>query len=179
MRIKSKTDIQGLGMYAQQKLAKELEKTKKKGKDKRLEDVPRFCEYPTKNPAFILHIALEKKYKHINNGGVFVQELILPNSKKAYRYDFAILHAKLLIEFDGWGCHHRKENFKRDRQKQRIALIENFVQFNVSNEMVKFQLDELMDDIDKIVNIRPRFEIPTIYQKGNQFHVYGSPSVTE
>ena len=174
VRFTSPEQLVGMGEHAKKQIMRELEKQKSTTqKRKSSASTIKFSEYPPKNPAIILHIELAKEYGHINQEGVFVQELILPGSEKAYRYDFAILDAKVLIEFDGWESHNRKDAFKRDREKQRQALIKGWLQFNISHAMVRNDLFGLMEDIRTIVKQRGKYEIPLISKKGTSYYVYG------
>lgn len=128
MRIKSSKDLEGLGSHARKQIEGAMNSKKQQNTDissprkrpprKRLfDDDVRFCEWPSRNPAVWLHIALEKEFKSYWSGGDFVCEIMLPDSPKNWRYDFCLLSSRILIEFDGYGFHRSKEAFQNDSFK--------------------------------------------------------------
>jgi hypothetical protein len=154
MRIKSKTDLVGLGKMAQRQLMMELERSTKSGKGAMKAFGNQICTYPPTNPAHILHAELFKRFGSYWEGGELASEVILPGHEVAFRYDFAIVSAKLFIEFDGYGSHRTLQAFKRDREKHRHALLNGWVTLPVSNTMVKEDVQSLIRDITKLYDIR-------------------------
>jgi hypothetical protein len=132
----------------------------------------KYCPYPSTDPAVWLHVALEKEFGSYWSGGDMVSELVLPGHEVAFRYDFAILSAKIMIEFDGWAFHNKREAFKRDREKTRHALLKGWVTLPITNSMVRNELIEIINDIIKLIKIRPIYDIPVIKLKGNTQCIY-------
>ena len=132
----------------------------------------KFCPYPSTDPAVWLHVALEKRFGSYWSGGDIVSEMIIPGHEVAFRYDFALLSAKVVIEFDGWAFHSKKDAFKRDREKHRHALLKGWVTLPITNAMVRNELDSIIEDIETLKRIRPQYDIPVISQKGNTQCIY-------
>lgn len=180
MRIKSPNDLEGLGLHARKQIEAVLNSSKKnvngnllpnnKSQSKTLTaSETKFCEWPSKNPAVWLHIALEKEFKSYWEGGDFVCEMMLPNSPKSWRYDFCIVSSRILIEFDGYGYHRSKEAFKNDKNKERFAQTQGWLVFRFTNAMVREDIESLVCDIRNLHELRGRHEFSHIERVGNTF----------
>ena len=145
-------------------------KTKrKKGPNRILTDPVtglKFCAYPPTDPGAWLHIALKEVCGSIHEGGVVATEMIIPGHEKRFRYDYAILSAKISIEFDGFSAHRTLDSFKRDRAKQRHALLNGWLAYSVTNSDVRNNLPQIIADIKHLCAIRPTFS-GTIRPIGN------------
>ncbi|AGP79816.1 hypothetical protein I633_21946 (plasmid) [Alteromonas mediterranea 615] len=180
MRIKSPNDLEGLGLHARKQIEAVLNSSKKsvngnllpnnKSQSKTLTaSEPKFCEWPSKNPAVWLHIALEKEFKSYWEGGDFVCEMMLPNSPKNWRYDFCLISSRILIEFDGYGFHRTKKAFLNDRDKERFAQTNGWVVFRFTNTMVRENIESLVCDIRTLHELRGRHEFSHIERVGKTF----------
>jgi len=201
MRIVKDSDLHGLGEHAKKQIQAALNRNDKASVEKQQKGASRtpkvnksklldskskvssriqtdpvshlkYCPYPSTDPAVWLHIALEKRFGNYWSGGDLVTEMIIPGHETKFRYDFAILSAKLLVEFDGWAFHSRKEAFKRDRAKHRHALLKGWVTLPITNAMVRDDLDSIVNDIETLIRIRPQYDVPTIKMKGRTQCVY-------
>jgi hypothetical protein len=132
----------------------------------------KFCPFPSTDPAVWLHVALEKEFGSYWSGGDMISELILPGHEVAFRYDFAILSAKIMIEFDGWAFHNKRDAFKRDREKHRHALLKGWVTLPITNSMVRNELGQIISDTKKLCLIRQIYDVPIIISKGKTQSVY-------
>lgn len=117
----------------------------------------KFCAYPPADPGAWLHIALVKAFGSIHEGGSVATEMIIPGHEKRFRFDYAILSAKVVIEFDGFGSHKTLESFKRDRIKNRHAVLNGWLPYSVTNSDVRNNLQQIIDDLIHLTIIRPRF----------------------
>lgn len=180
MRIKSPNDLEGLGLHARKKIEAVLNSNKKsvnenllpnnKSQSKTLTtSETKFCEWPSKNPAVWLHIALEKEFKSYWEGGDFVCEMMLPNSPKSWRYDFCLISSRILIEFDGYGFHRTKKAFQNDRDKERFAQTNGWVVFRFTNAMVRENIESLVCDIRTLHELRGHHQFSRIERVGNTF----------
>ncbi|OUX84007.1 MAG: hypothetical protein CBB95_17640 [Alteromonas sp. TMED35] len=182
MRIKSSKDLEGLGAYARKQIEGAMNSKKQKNTDvpspskkplrKRqspFDNGIRFCEWPSRNPAVWLHIALEKEFKSYWNGGDFVCEMMLPDSPKNWRYDFCLLSSRILIEFDGYGFHRSKEAFQNDRNKERFAQTHGWVVFRFTNAMVRGNIDSLVRDIRNLHRLRGGYKYSHVERVGTTY----------
>lgn len=181
MRIKSKEDLLALGKRARTQVAPLLndvlhsnkppsQKTVKQ-RTAKTSDNRRYCPYPSSDPAVELHIALEARYGRWSDNGSIVSEMIIPGHDIAFRYDWAHLHAKITIEFDGFFAHFRLDDFNKDRIKQRHAARNGWLPINVTNRDVKYNLIETMEQIEEIIACRSVYN-EKVRKKGNTQHVW-------
>ncbi len=180
MRIKSPNDLEGLGLHARKQIEAVMnsnkkiaerrgERSKKSLSKNSTASELKFCEWPSKNPAVWLHIALEKEFKSYWEGGDFVCEMMLPNSPKNWRYDFCLISSRILIEFDGFGYHRSKDAFQNDRNKERFAQTHGWVVFRFTNAMVREDINSLVSDIRNLHNLRGHHNFSHIERVGNTF----------
>lgn len=181
MRIKSKEELLALGKRAQTQVApllNEVLDTNKKTRQKNIknrttktDNSRRYCPWPSSDPAVELHIALEARYGRWSDNGSIVSEMIIPGHDIAFRYDWAHLHAKITIEFDGFFAHMRLDDFNKDRIKQRHAAANGWLPINITNRDVKYNLEDIMTQIDKIIELRGNYN-EKVMKKGKTQHVW-------
>jgi len=198
MRLKTLNDIAMLGDHAKRQLANKIsggdlksafetkssgnknqDPAKVKAKNKRATRVSKdpstglnFCLYPNPDPAVWLHIELERKYRSCWDGGELATEMIIPGHEHKFRFDYALLSSKILIEFDGFAFHSDLKSFKKDRQKSRFALTKGWVVYNVTNSMVRNELDIIMSDIATIFEIRKNIGWGHVERVGRTYSRY-------
>jgi len=64
--------------------------------------------------------------------------------ERRFRSDFAILELKLLFEVDGFSHHGiRKQQFNKDREKDRLAILSGFTVIRFSSTEIKKQTDKV------------------------------------
>ena len=186
MRINSKQDIAGLGKHAQKQILKALEANnrpqtsspkastpssskakptsinKKKNKPSRImtdeQSGLKFCPYPSTDPGAWLHTALNKKYGSYDNGGDHAHEVIIPGHDVRFRWDH-IIYGMVCIELDGYGYHFDLKSFKRDREKQKHALVNGFIVHRVTSKDIKTNLQGVLADIDLMLAHHQRYKM--------------------
>lgn len=182
MRIKTQSDLLALSISAQNQITAKLhmkntkstltmlsKDTVKNARKTRFatdtETGAKYCKWPSPDTAVLFHIALENRYGRHSEGGKIVSEMIIPGHEIAFRYDWAHLGAMITFEFDGFEAHRRLDDFNKDRIKQRHALQAGWLNIPVTNRDVRYNLDDLMIQIDKIVTNRGSYSA-TVNKKG-------------
>lgn len=101
---------------------------------------------PNKSPQMILWLALEKRLSaQIQSGDIVWEKSGIVEGRK-YKADIAWLSAGIIIEVDGWQYHAKiKNNFKRDRQKDRKVIINGWTP-------IRFFYSEIKDDVESVVD---------------------------
>lgn len=163
MRIKSKADYQCLGKLARAQIEAHWSvgqsSNNRRNANSRIQTDAktglRFCPYPSSDPVSILHGELIRRYGSYFDGGDIVSEMILPGHQVAFRFDFAFVSRRLLLEFDGFAFHRQLHSFQNDREKERHAQINGWQVLAITNHAVRYQRSKLMDDIEKICSLRP------------------------
>tara|TARA_R110001583_G_scaffold131248_5_gene282955 strand:+ start:663 stop:1283 length:621 start_codon:yes stop_codon:yes gene_type:complete len=187
MRFSSFSDTEGMGEHARKQIAKALAGTsgkslpskkvndiqndkstspkaevKKKKTQKRVLTDPitglKFCEWPSPDPGVWLHELLNKHFGSFDEGGDHAHEVIIDASVNRERFDH-LLFGILAIEFDGFAYHRHKDNFKKDRRKQKLALSRGFIVHRLSNEDVKSDYERLIPDIIEILSHFPKYNM--------------------
>jgi hypothetical protein len=175
MRIKTQSDLLALSPAAQNQISTKLQlkntkstlamlakDTAKNTRKSRFatdtESGAKYCKWPSPDTAVLFHIALEKRYGRYSDGGFIVSEMIIPDHQIAFRYDWAHLGAKITFEFDGFEAHRRLDDFNKDRVKHRHALQKGWLNVPVTNRDVRYDLIDLMEQVDKIILTRGSYD---------------------
>lgn len=71
---------------------------------------------------------------------------------RSFRSDFVIDEKglKVAFELDGWTDHSRVDNFKRDRQKDRIVYLQGFSTFRFSAREAIDNFYQTKDELEQI-----------------------------
>jgi hypothetical protein len=117
------------------------------------------CPWPPKDPAVHLHQILISAFGCISNNGCIASEVIIPGSEVRYRFDFLLMKAKLLIEFDGYRAHFGKDAFQRDRDKQYHAHANGYLLHRVTNRDVRQGELFVIERIKKILKHRGSYDV--------------------
>ena len=175
---KRPSDTQGFRTKKKEAHSPKVEPKTKKTKPSRVmrtAEGATYCPWPSTDPFVAIHQRLEAKYGLYENGGMLVTEMIIDGGTKNWRFDFALISPfekvslrsvdgrpssfllgySCLVEADGFGFHRSKDAFKNDRAKQTHALKQGFAVKRVTNEDARQRLDEVINDIDKIMS-QPR-----------------------
>lgn len=190
MRIKSDSDLSGFGSHARKQIEKALQSKpaksnallKRSGRDSAFADglfkrqkpakVMKthenysYCPYPSPDPGVALHIAMLDEFGSWWDGGELVDEMILPGHKIRFRFDLCLPRYKFAIEVDGFGYHRDLVSFKRDREKQKHALLHGWVVHRLTNSDLREGFDQLVPDIKVMLAHRERSKA-TIKKVGN------------
>jgi len=121
-----------------------------------------YCPYPNSDPSVWLHIALIKAFGSWDNGGELVDEMILPGHDVRFRFDFCLPRFKFAIEVDGYGYHRDLKSFKRDREKQKHALINGWVVHRLTSSNIKNEFNSLLPDIKSMLKYRQKCDATII-----------------
>lgn len=117
-----------------------------------------FCEYPNNSPAVILFRAINKRYgSALHSNGDAAHEVIIDGCPKNWRYDHLILSKRLLIEFNGFQAHKSLAAFKRDHRKRAYAQTKGFQIFDITNEMVREDINGVMTTLGIILEHRQSY----------------------
>lgn len=133
-------------------------KKKKPAKIMKTADNLNYCPYPNPDPSVALHIALLKEFGSWHDGGELVEEMILPGHEVRFRFDFCLPRYKFAIEVDGFGYHRDLKSFKRDREKQKHALIKGWVVHRLTSSNIKNEFPVLLPDIKEMIKHRIQSE---------------------
>ena len=162
LRIKNTREIQHLGTHAQKQISKALGKSKVPTRASRIVTDPlsgvKWCPYPSPDPGARLHSALIQRYGSYWHGGDVASEMIIPGHTTLFRYDFALVSRRLVLEFDGYSAHKRLQQFKRDREKQRHAQVKGWQHLAITNVAVIKGLQGLLSDIEDLLSHRPIYD---------------------
>lgn len=118
----------------------------------------RYCPYPNPDPSVSLHIALLREFGSWWDNGELADEMIIPGHAVRFRYDFCFPRYRLAIEIDGFGYHRDLDSFKKDREKQKHALINGWVVHRLTNSDLRHAFDDIIPDIKAMISHRERHE---------------------
>ena len=118
----------------------------------------KFCEWPSPDPGVWLHELLNKHFGSYDDGGDHAHEVIIDERVSRERFDHLIFGI-LAIEFDGFAFHKYKDNFKKDRRKQKLALSRGFIVHRLSSEDVKDNYERIIPDIMEILSHFPKYKM--------------------
>lgn len=117
------------------------------------------CVVPPVMPADILYQALVRRWGRFATGGEVVWELEpFPGSR--YRLDAALPRFQCGVEMDGWQYHGKTlEGFQKSRAKQLFFSRRGWLFFQVSNDQVKNELDDVIEAIAEGLSYQVRREV--------------------
>lgn len=176
LRIKSTADLKMLSKNAQQQIKEKaphlLKAAKKQSRVFKTVEGLNYCIYPSSDPAVWLHNALVNIYgsMSLSKEGEIAHEVSIAQSDKNYRFDHIHIPTRTAIEFDGWKNHSNLGAFKRDRDKDKVALINGFIVFRITNSEVRHSLSIKLDELTKLITTRTRW-LDKIQQRGRSYFV--------
>jgi hypothetical protein len=117
-----------------------------------------FCEYPNNSPSVILFRAINKRFgSALYNKGDAAHEVLIDGSPTQWRYDHLIVSKRLFIEFNGFQHHSKLAAFKRDHRKRAFAQTLGFQIFDITNEMVRENINDVMNNLERILKHRQSY----------------------
>lgn len=111
-----------------------------------------YCLVPNPDPGVKLHVAMEKEFGSWWDGGELVSEMILPGHEISFRFDLCLPRYKFAIEVDGFGFHRDLKSFKKDREKQKHALITGWVVYRVTVSEIRSEFDSIIPNIYRMLS---------------------------
>lgn len=137
---------------------------RKKGKPRRPQSEAELhgleaCTLPPVMPADILYQALVRRWGRFATGGEVVWELE-PFTDSRYRLDTALPRFRCGVEMDGWQYHGKTlEGFQKSRAKQMFFCRRGWLFFQVSNDQVRNELDDVIEAVAEGLSYQVRREV--------------------
>jgi hypothetical protein len=174
LRIRTKGDLAKLSSGAKAQIKIKAPKalvSKKQSRVSTTGEGLKYCIYPSSDPAVWLHNALVNEFGSmlLHENGEIAHEVMIDGCEKAFRYDHIHIPTRTAIEFDGWRNHSNLVSFQTDREKDRQAMLQNFLVYRTTNQSVRKDLAKVICDIKQIVNQRHRYEDDRLETVGNTF----------
>lgn len=162
MKIRNRQQMKAFPKHVQAQIEKKAPFALQNGRDGiyKTSNGDRYCPFPSPNPAVWLHNALVKEFgsAHLHADGQIGHEVIIAGSAKKFRFDHLHIPSRTAIEYDGWASHSKVDAFNRDREKDKLAMMNNFAVVRFTNRAVRENLDERIEELKSIIECRPKFK---------------------
>lgn len=183
LRIRTKSNLASLSDRAKAQIKRKAPKAlvhQKKSRVSTTGEGLKYCPIPSNDPAVWLHKALVNEFGSalLHEQGKIAHEVMIDGTENAYRYDHIHIGTRVAIEFDGWKNHSNLCSFQRDRQKDRQAMLLGFLVYRTTNQSVRDNLDQVVNDIKQIVRQRQKCD-DRLEIVGNTFLKVCRTKVTE